>query len=219
MASGSTPSKISRPALTTMTRSVIWPMKPMRCSTSKSAMPERDSSLRRKATRSISAGLSPAASSSTRRSRGPVASARARSSIFCCAPLSAPAIGDRDFDVLPHGEREKGLRHLEGAVDAEMHQPVRRQPTDRPPSEADLAAIGRIEAGDDIDAGRLARAVGADQAENLARREHEAELVKGAEGAEALDQMVDDQERLRGHRRPSGASARRARSAGTARAP
>jgi hypothetical protein len=137
------------------------------------------------------------------------------------APLRMAAVGARHLDVLAHGQGEERLRHLEGAVDAEMDEAVRREPAHALPGEADLAAIRRVKAGDDVDAGRLARAVGADEAQDLARLQVEAQAVQGAERAEALDEPRDLEDRrgLRGHRRPAGGTARRGRSAGTARGP
>src|SRR5579883_2668400 len=136
-------------------------------------------------------------------------------------PLGIAAIGVRDLDILAHGQREEWLRHLEGAVDAEMDDTVRGEAADLAPFEAHPSAIGRIKAGDDIDAGRLAGAVGADEAEDLAWLQMEGQPVQRAEAAEALDEPLDLEQRrhLRGHRSPGGGAARRARSAGTAPAP
>jgi hypothetical protein len=83
--------------------------------------------------------------------------------------LRMATVRDSDLDVLADAERQEGLRHLEGAVDAEMHEAMRRQARDRPALEIDLAGLRPIEAGDDVDARRLAGAVRADEAENLAR--------------------------------------------------
>ena len=78
----------------TTTRSVTRSMKPIRCSTTSNAIPPAASVAQfdRPCDQS-SAGLSPAASSSTSNRRGEVASARARSSVFCCALFSSPPRG------------------------------------------------------------------------------------------------------------------------------
>ena len=152
-ASASLPSKISLPALSTMTRSVICSMKPIRCSTTMIAMPVRASSFSLPATHSSSAGFRPAASSSNekqprpgRQRTGEIEHLLLRAVQFggaAVGDLGEPAvdsssalgiggargctaISDRDLDVLAHGQRQERLRHLECAVDAEMHELVRR---------------------------------------------------------------------------------------------
>src|SRR5690242_6014228 len=137
--------------------------------------------------------------------------------------LGIAAIGVGDLDILAHRQRQERLRHLEGAADADMDEAVRRQAPDRVILETDAPAIGRVEAGDDVAVGGLARAVEADEAQDLARFQIEAQAVEGMEAAEALHQALDGEERralgLTGHRSPSGAAAMSARWAGTAPAP
>ena len=77
-------------------------------------------------------------------------------------------IGQRHLDVLTHGQRQKRLWHLEGAVDALMNQPMRGDPADRRAIEHNLAAIGRVKARDNVDRSGLARAVRTDEAQNFA---------------------------------------------------
>ena len=166
----------------------------------------------RSAIQSSSAGLSPAASSSSSNSRGRVASARTRSSIFCCALLRSAAgrsatsvkpvfveqrghrrrrhrgaaIGQRDLDILAHRQRQERLWNLEGAVDAAMNQFVRRDAADRDAIQHDLAAVGRIEAGDHVDRGGLAGAVGADQSQNFARTRRESSSRRARESRRSV---------------------------------
>ena len=49
-----------------------------------------------------------------------------------------------------------------------------------------LAAVGRVKAGDHVDRGGLAGAVGTDQSQDFAGRDMEAQAVERVEAAEAL---------------------------------
>src|SRR3974390_3822397 len=100
------------------------------------------------------------------------------------------AIGDRDLYVLPHRERRERPRDLEGAIDAEVHDAMRRHAADRPALEPDLAAVRRINPRDHVDAGGLARSIRADEAQNLARVQREAHAVERTEAAELLGPSV-----------------------------
>jgi hypothetical protein len=62
----------------------------------------------------------------------------------------------------------KKLRDLKGAPDAEPGHVAGRQPGDVPPAKQDGAGIGLQIAGDHVDEGGLARAIGADDADRLA---------------------------------------------------
>ena len=104
--------------------------------------------------------------------------------------IAGAAVGQRDRDVLAHGEGEEGPRHLEGAIDTGMHQPVRGQAADRASFEQDGAGVGPVEAGDDVDAGGLAGAVRPDEAEDFAGADAEAQDVERAKAAKALHQAV-----------------------------
>src|SRR5208282_537769 len=135
--------------------------------------------------------------------------------------LATASISNRDLNILAHGQGEERPRDLEGAVDSGMHEAVRCQAADRAPLEMDRAAVGPVEAGDDIDAGGLARSVRSDQTENFAGVDAEAEGVERAKAAKALDQPVDGEQGggFRGHRSPIFAATRRARWAGTSPGP
>ena len=67
-----------------------------------------------------------------------------------------------------------------------------------PPFEIDLAFIRLIDAGDALDQGRLAGAVVAQEADNLAGIDVPTDLVHGHQAAKALGHLSDRQERL-GH--------------------
>src|SRR5262249_30189415 len=89
--------------------------------------------------------------------------------------MSAPVVlgQRRKLDVLEHGHAAEELRRLEGPRDAARGDLVRPQPVDPLAGEADLARVGRVEAGQEVHRRRLARAVGPDEAAHLARADRE----------------------------------------------
>jgi hypothetical protein len=89
-------------------------------------------------------------------------------------------------DVLEHGHRADHLDVLEGARDAAPRDLARRQRVDPLAEQDHLAARRRQHAGDEVEGGRLAGAVRADQAEDLARADLEADVVDGDQAAEFL---------------------------------
>ncbi len=64
-------------------------------------------------------------------------------------------------------------------------------PRDVSPATRAAPSLGREQAAEHADGGRLARAVGAEVAEDLARRHLERDVVHRGEGAEAAGQPVD----------------------------
>ena len=84
-------------------------------------------------------------------------------------------------------------RDLEGAADAAIDDAVRRAARDLVALEADRARGRRQRAGEHVEDRALARAVRADQAEDLALLDLERHVVDGGEAAEALDQPLDRQ--------------------------
>ena len=63
------------------------------------------------------------------------------------------------------------------------------------PANADLAAVGGEDAGEDLDQRRLAGAVVAEQAEHLARAQIEAHVLDRMDAAEGLDDVAQLDER------------------------
>lgn len=124
-----------------------------------------------------------------------------RAQIGGCAP--GVAICLRYVHVLLHGQLQERFRGLERAIDAAPRETVRLHAADRFSLEPHLAAIGRIKAGDNVDAGGLAGPVRSDQSQNLAAREMERHPVQRAKSAEALHELLHPQERrrqrVRGH--------------------
>ena len=115
------------------------------------------------------------------------------------ARVPALAVEAGEHHVLENGQPVKRPRNLKGAADAEVDDPVRRLPADLPPLEPDGAAVGHERPGQHVEDGALARAVGADQAEDLALGDLERDVVDGGEAAEALGESSDAQ-----HERRSG---------------
>ena len=75
---------------------------------------------------------------------------------------------ERHLHVLAHAERREGRGDLEGAAHAQAPDRAGRRPTiSRPPSRTE-AAVGRELAVQHVEAGALARAIGADQRQQLA---------------------------------------------------
>src|SRR5258706_15557285 len=81
---------------------------------------------------------------------------------------------------------------------------MRRKAEDRLAEAAPLAACRGIGAGDEIEGGRLAGAVRADHAEDLAFAHFEVEVGHGGEAAEALGQPLDLENRSHSPMRPAG---------------
>src|SRR5207302_10584137 len=75
---------------------------------------------------------------------------------------------------------------LERTLQSGLGPLVRAQPGDLLAEQPDLAGVGFEEAGDDVEQGRLAGTVGADQAEDLAVVDREADVVDRLHPAEAL---------------------------------
>ena len=70
----------------------------------------------------------------------------------------------RDEHVLEHGQPGEDARELEGPPDTELEDARRSRVRDRRAAEADLAGVGSLVAGDDVEERRLAGPVRADQA-------------------------------------------------------
>src|SRR5690606_10282141 len=74
--------------------------------------------------------------------------------------------------------------------------------------EAHRAGIGELQPGDDAQKGGLARAGGAEQGAELARRDAQADVVEGRETAESLGQAVDVDGHFGPRRRRADSSSR-----------
>jgi hypothetical protein len=132
-------------------------------------------------------------------------------------PVGFAGVGDqRHLHVLGDGHRAEGGGDLEGAGDAAAADFARRQPGDVAVREADRSAVRLELAVDDVEAGRFAGAVGADQGQKLAARHREAHVIDGANGAEAFAQRGDGELAHEVRRRPASSAKAPARPEGKA---
>ena len=182
--------------------------------------------------RSVSAGRRPAITSSSNRSFGSVASARATSSrlrsgnvrrrgqLVAFAEQVEPAehlvrtrarggeIGPMqhraDDDIVFDRQGRKRPHQLEGAAYAASADFIGPEPVDALTGEGDRTLVGREHAGNDVEQGRLARAVRTDDREDRALRHSKACIVDGKQAAKALADPINGQERVhdRGFSRP-----------------
>ena len=105
-------------------------------------------------------------------------------------------IEQRHAQVLGDGEARERPRQLEAARQAAAGALVRGEPVDALAVEAHRAGLVGERAADAVDQRRLARAVRADQADALARRDREIDAVERDEAAEALAEPVDVEQRM-----------------------
>ncbi len=99
-----------------------------------------------------------------------------------------------DAQVLQHRHRRKEASELEGAPHAHRIDEVRRTPGDVLALVDDLAAVRRFQPGDEVEHRRLAGAVRADDAGDLAALDLEAGAVNRLDAAEALRDVADVQD-------------------------
>src|SRR5215475_9856776 len=97
----------------------------------------------------------------------------------------------RHLDVLGHGHRTEGHRHLKGASDAEPPNVARLKSDDAAIGKFDSAVIGRELPVDHVETGRFPRAVGADQRQEFAFADVEADVLDGVHAAEGLRQVAN----------------------------
>src|SRR5262249_50711581 len=100
-------------------------------------------------------------------------------------------------DVRPDAEIVEQREILVDRLDAVLARVMRVVDHDRPAVDADLALVETVSATDALDERRLARAVVAEQGEDLAACQLERHAVDGEDGAEALRGRVDAQHGLR----------------------
>ena len=204
-----------RPSASTKTCSARLITACMTCSIITMAMPRSRIAWITGTMSRISDGLSPASTSSSSRSFGSIASARASSSRLrpatvrlAARPVEHVAEPDRvrdlrrrrrarrrargrdqmcaDRDVLGDGQAGERLHDLERARDAAPGEAVRRLAGDVAAGIEDAAGARRQEAGDDGEQRRLAGAVRPDQRGDAARLGGERRLVDGEQAAEAF---------------------------------
>src|SRR5205807_8807022 len=91
---------------------------------------------------------------------------------------------------------------LKAAHQAASRNLVRLEPQQRASIEKNVAAVRRIEAGNEVDERRLAGAVRSDQPADLARRDRKIDVVGCQQPAEAFDQVARFEEGGHGMARP-----------------
>src|SRR5438874_9202821 len=101
------------------------------------------------------------------------------------------AIEGGERDVVEDRELAKGLRDLVRAPDARVRHAIRRQSADLAPKKAHRARRGPERTGNQVEGGAFARAVRADEAEDLALGHLEGNVLDGEEAVEALGQPFD----------------------------
>src|SRR6185437_6387217 len=108
------------------------------------------------------------------------------------ARLAAPGMAQEgaDHHVLEDGHVLEGRRHLEGAADAEPFMLLRGRVGHIAAIEQDAAARRPEIAGDAIEEGRFAGAVGADEADDLAFGDGEVGASHRLEAAEGFDDVL-----------------------------
>src|SRR5262249_51524253 len=114
--------------------------------------------------------------------------------------------------ILDDGEVAERLDDLEGPAHSEAADRMWGEAADRVTAEADLSRRTRQRAREEVDEGGLARAVGADETEDLARLEVEAHLRHRGESPEPLGHTPRLDE---GHRPTPGTRAGCARACAT----
>src|SRR3546814_3274329 len=88
---------------------------------------------------------------------------------------------------------------LRKIADAESRAPVHRHVGDVVAIQGDPAVVGRNEAGDDIEAGGLSRAVGTEQADRLSALQGQSHTAQHRPLLEALADVVDSPTRSEEH--------------------
>src|SRR6266545_2706192 len=150
----------------------------------------------------ISAGFSPARTSSRSSRSGSAARARASSSRFfwatlsvaasCSARLAASETGT-DHHVFADGELVERPDDLVGSCHAQARHVVRAQATEIVAAEDDAAAVWAIDGVEDVEERRLAGPVRADESQDLAFFHAECDMGQGLETAKPLADVLDAQ--------------------------
>ncbi len=92
--------------------------------------------------------------------------------------------------ILPDGQFVQGTNDLVGAGQAPAGDLVGRQAGDLLPPENHPPALRRVDAADDVEHRRLARAVGADEPQNLPLRQAETHILESLQAPEPLGDVL-----------------------------
>src|SRR5450432_562895 len=129
-----------------------------------------------------------------------------------------PAMDRGDQQILEHGEILERPGNLIGAPDSGDAALMRPGRGNVAAVQADFASIGREPAGDQVEQRRLAGAVRTDDAERLARRNRQIDMISRDNRPETLAQTLDLQHALEFSNK-TGESERNRKPAGTLRPP
>ena len=99
-------------------------------------------------------------------------------------PVAQPFVV-ADHDVVEHGKRQAHARTLKRASNPRPIDRLRRRRSDVFAGEVDLACFRAVEAGYDIEQGRLSRTIRSDQADDLAIAHREVHTIERDHAAEA----------------------------------
>ena len=216
--SAGVPSAILRPKFTTVMVSEMFITRPMSCSTSKTVSLNRSRTFRRSSANAcVSEVLSPDAGSSRRSSSGSRARARALhvheaeefhellglvadQALLPVDEWEGEAFREDtgphvavpcDQDVVERAHAAEELDVLEGARDPEAGDLIGPELRDVAVAKVDDPARRPVEAGDAVEDGGLARAVGADQPVDLAHVDAEGDTIDRAQAPEVDRQLVE----------------------------
>ena len=124
-----------------------------------------------------------------------------------------PAVGldhlQHGADVVLHRQAAEDRGFLRQIADAEPCAAIHRQAGDVEAVEPDRAVVGLDQPGDHVEAGRLARAIGAEQADGLAALHREADVAHHLAALVALADAIDDEQAVLGSGRMPACSGRR----------
>src|SRR5690625_1047842 len=99
-------------------------------------------------------------------------------------------------NVVEHAHAAEERDVLKGAGDAAPRDAMRLQVVDLSALEGDRPFLRRVESGDGVDEGGLARAVGADQAEDLALADARRDVLQGVHTAEPAADIIANEDRI-----------------------
>ena len=100
--------------------------------------------------------------------------------------------------VIAHTHVAEDPAILKGARQAKFGDDLRAAPVNPHAADSDCAAVGAQDAADQVERGRLPRAVRPDDADGLTWQHLERKAIYGPHAAETLDQVVYGQQRFSG---------------------
>jgi hypothetical protein len=108
---------------------------------------------------------------------------------------AAAAEGEASQDIVAASERGERAHELEGAGHAQPRDAMGGLAGDGMAAKGDRAGVRPQHTRQEVEHGRLARAVGSQEADDLTRRDREAERIDGQKPAEAAAEAGDLEQR------------------------